>query len=470
MEEKSKDLAKLQQWREYYNKNKFKYLKRRLMKRVKSGVNVKYTTLVKYDMIGYYLDNCNETQKEIFDKQKEFFNTMNDVTNLQHQTEAKLENAIQSIIGKNADLKIQIIKNDPNIEVVDEAVDTTYNLQTAIHDIKYNAVNKHNKPLKDTTKRNQLNHLYKLVQLLNCEDDFAVLKLPSSLQAINALPQQQKINIINLINSIHRYSVKFKTMMAKDIVMYKTELNSIFQKKKKQDLQNRQNKVRVEWSNVLAMYNKMEKEYKIKLKEYKKYMMNADKTEMKEEFYKLNQAYLLLSLFVLRPPLRGGDYMKINVVDELPVLDRRHQQLVDTDSKTKLIENYYLKPFHAFVFQQYKTNHLYHQVWFEQTSKSLPNYFGKRTKLINIINESLTMFPRPYLLCKKNYLLYKSTEIFNLLSNHIKKRITANKLRHSYITYQYETLKIKDRKKKKLARLMLHQPSTAEQNYLQVVE
>ena len=162
--------------------------------------------------------------------------------------------------------------------------------------------------------------------------------------------------------------------------------------------------------------------------------------------------------------------MSVNVVDELPVADRRHQNITDVDPKTKLVENYYVKPYHAFVFQRYKTSALYHQVWFEMTAKSLPTYFGKRSKLINIINDSLTMFPRPYLLCKRNYLLYTSTQLFNLLSNQIKKKITANKLRHSYITFQYETVGIKQKRKEKLSRLMLHQPATAEQNYLQVVE
>ncbi len=468
VDKKSKDLAK---WRDYYNANKFNYLKQRLMNRVKANVNVKYTTLLKYDMVNYYLDNCNETQLQAFNKQRDFYNTMNDVSNLQNQQEKKLESAIKTIMGVNANLNIKIVKNEPALEKIEEEVKTVYNLSTAIHDIKYNAVNKHNKPLKDTTKRNQLNYLYKLSQLLNCEDNFSVLKDKKSLDKINSVPKALKIQLINLINSIHRYSIEFKTMMEKDIVMYRKELEKVFKEKNKYNKKMRNNVVKLEWTKAVKLYKDFEKHYKVRLKEYKKTMYDTTKSELHNLFYELNQIYLLFSLYVLRPPLRGGDYMKVNIVSKeiLPISDRREQGIVEADPITNEIENYYVPRLHAFIFQNYKTADLYHQVWFIQSSKTLPNYFGKRMKLINIILDSLVMFPRKYLLCKRDNSLYTSTAIFNLLSETINTKVTANIFRHSYITYQYETLKIKDRKKKKLARLMLHQPTTAENQYLQAV-
>ena len=60
-------------------------------------------------------------------------------------------------MGVNANLNIKIVKNEPALEKIEEEVKPVYNLSTAIHDIKYNAVSKKNKPLAPNTKRNQLN-------------------------------------------------------------------------------------------------------------------------------------------------------------------------------------------------------------------------------------------------------------------------------------------------------------------------
>ena len=107
--------------------------------------------------------------------------------------------------------------------------------------------------MKDTTKRNQLNYLYKLSQLLECENDFSVLKDKSSLDKINSVPKALKIQLINLINSIHRYSIEFKTMMEKDIVMYKKELEKVFKEKNKYNKKMRNNVVKLEWTKAVEL-------------------------------------------------------------------------------------------------------------------------------------------------------------------------------------------------------------------------
>lgn len=466
-----KKLKKKAKWRTYYNDNRNTYLINRMMKRCLDGVNVKYSTLLKYDMIGYYLENANKNQLEVFYKQKRFYETMNNVANLEGQTEKKLKNAIETIVGKNANLKIQILNtNNVNSQSVDENVATKYTLQDAIKDIKYNSVTKTQQPLSNSTRRIQLLYIYRLSNILNCEEDFAVLKQQSSMDVLNKLPKQDKINYVSLINSIHRYSIKFKTMMGKDIVIYKNALDEIFKKRKAEDEEKRKKTVTLEWSVVEQMYKKMTVEYKQKKKEYEKYLNDATKSDLHKDFYKFQQLYLLFSLYVLRPPLRGGDYMNINVVDTLPIMDRRHQDIVEFDPSTNKVENYYIVPKHSFVFQNYKTSYMYNQVWFPLSASSLPPYFGYRTKLVNLINETLTMFPRKYLLCKENNTLHNANVIFQHLSQYINKKITANILRHSYITYQYETMKIKHKKKERLSKLMLHQASTAETKYLQTVQ
>jgi len=48
--------------------------------------------------------------------------------------------------------------------------------------------------------------------------------------------------------------------------------------------------------------------------------------------------------------------------------------------------------------------------------------------------------------------------------------ISANILRHSYVTYMWKKKQISDPQKKELAKLMLHQVGTAESSYLQKLD
>ena len=192
------------------------------------------------------------------------------------------------------------------------------------------------------------------------------------------------------------------------------------------------------------------------------------KSGRKKEFFTFQMMYVLFSLYVLRPPLRGGDYKNVHVVKALPVADRREQELVDRDPETGEVENYFDTSNNVFVFQDYKTSHMYHQVWFGFTQKELPNTLGKRAQLLKVIKESLDMFPRKYLICSASNKRYINTSnLFKKLSAYLGVKVTANMLRHSFVTYQYKTKNIKEKLKLKLGRLMLHTANTAQQNYLQ---
>ena len=106
MDQKVKDLVK---WKNYYSTNKTKYLIQRLQKRMLKGCNVKYITPLKYDMVGYYLQNANVQQLKVFEEQKKFYDTMNDVTNLKgHEQIHKL---LQSNRSVSCD---RVKKNVPN--------------------------------------------------------------------------------------------------------------------------------------------------------------------------------------------------------------------------------------------------------------------------------------------------------------------------------------------------------------------
>ena len=97
----------------------------------------------------------------------------------------------------------------------------------------------------------------------------------------------------------------------------------------------------------------------------------------------------------------------------------------------------------------------------------------------NIIQNSVKVYPRQYLIVNPNngkpYATLSSTisTVFStpqLLEENDGNPISANILRHSYVTYMWKKKKINDAQKKDLARLMLHQVGTAESSYLQKLD
>ena len=78
-------------WSIYYKQHSFEYLKRRVTRRILNGDTIKYKTLVKYDLIGHYLNYCSKEQKAIFEKQQRYYKTTNHPDFIKSKTEKELD-------------------------------------------------------------------------------------------------------------------------------------------------------------------------------------------------------------------------------------------------------------------------------------------------------------------------------------------------------------------------------------------
>merc|ERR1711991_183852 len=184
------------------------------------GGTVKYSTLVKYDLVGDYLLVCTQSQKDVFLKEQKFYNMINQPEFQKNKTQKELENTIKQIVGSDIEnLKINFtFENDTNKK---ETSTEAYTITDAIKDIKYNAVNKNNEPLKITTKQNLMQAANLLCETVDCESDFSIIIEEENIAKIQILPYNKFVSIITLIMSLHRYSVKFKTVLGKNIVIFR---------------------------------------------------------------------------------------------------------------------------------------------------------------------------------------------------------------------------------------------------------
>ena len=132
-----------------------------------------------------------------------------------------------------------------------------------------------------------------------------------------------------------------------------------------------------------------------------------------------------------------------------------------------------------FVLQEYKTSARYYQQRFPLTRTALKAVFGSFGALRKIIQQSVKVFPRKYLIVNpesgKPYSNLSGTisstfSTPDVLEANDGNPISANILRHSYVTYMWKKKQISDTQKKELAKLMLHQVGTAESSYLQKLD
>ncbi len=202
------------------------------------------------------------------------------------------------------------------------------------------------------------------------------------------------------------------------------------------------------------------------------------------EFNKANMLYLIVGLYTLQPPRRLNTYTKMRVVDTIPVrntVGKKGIQYLIKDPDTKKIESYYGVKNSVFVFQDYKTNDKYFQQRFALNRSALPSALGSYGKLRNIINQSLKDYVtkdgerRKWLIVNPNtekpYKTLESTyqaafRTPELIEENDGENVTANTLRHSYITYQTLEKNLTEPELKQLALLMLHSEKTQKESYL----
>ena len=386
-----------------------------------------------------------------------------------------------------------------------------YTLKIAISDVMNHGVRNDGKPLKPTSKKGIVQNLKTIAKLLECLpsdadpnnfESFSNIDFGRCLKKTRFMKNlQYKIvdgkkvrrqnygkQLYSSVISLYRYSPQFQDILGDKITEWNDEFDKIMKKwraedKKKRDL------TTIDWqliANVLQTrkieFDQAEKAYKKAKKEFEKKKTSAQKQAVKttlNDYNRANMYYLIAALYTLQPPRRANTYSKMLLVDDIPVENVVGRKKVINDPTTGKVENYYGLKNNVFVLQEYKTSRKYFQMRFPLTRTALKAVFGSFGTLRNIIQNSVKVYPREYLIVNPNngkpYATLSSTisTVFStpqLLEANDGNPISANILRHSYVTYMWKKKKINDAQKKDLARLMLHQVGTAESSYLQKLD
>jgi hypothetical protein len=226
-----------------------------------------------------------------------------------------------------------------------------------------------------------------------------------------------------------------KTKIAEKYSVIATKLNKLHVEKSKEQ---KPKTNQLLWSNIMK-----------KRKEYKDY------TAKFPTRYKSHLDYLILSLYSYQPPIRS-EWTDMIFKKEKPI-DKSKNYLWKHDDKYTIILN------------NYKTSETYGQANIDIVSK----------RLINILNDSFSRFPRKYVLSLisdkqkpmgyQNFYKYRAPEIFKKKSG-----VFVDDLRSAYITQFYNNRSMDDKNEKeehnikdkeKLAKQMTHSASEAYSTY-----
>lgn len=194
-----------------------------------------------------------------------------------------------------------------------------------------------------------------------------------------------------------KLSEKLRTLMMSDIEKFKEIENNQIKSEKQKDNW-------MEWSDILLLYDEYEKKYAM--------LLNKDVLN-KKEFYQL-QLYVILSLYILIPPLRSLNYTEFKI-----------------RNINKDIDNYRDKS--TFVFNIYKN-----------ANKKGKDIIDIPPNLRDIIIKWENLNDNDYLLVdtKKNKLT--QTKLNNILNNFFGKSIGPSMLRHIYLSHKFGNVNLKE--------------------------
>jgi len=362
-----------------------------------------------------------------------------------------------------------------------------------------------------TVKANQQT-LRKIVELLGCGDDLPVcLRKTRNMKLLQYKIQDGKRVIrenknkqaYGLVKAMFRYSPTFKEKMGeKAVQIWSEEFDKIMAWWQKKDKKKRAVTAALKWTEILKVLPIRKKEFDEAKKKYlrikKEVTKNKDKGKTTvlrqalrtaaDTFNKANMLYLIVALYTLQPPRRLNTYTKMLVVDNIPVrntVGKKGIQYLIKDPVTKNVESYFGVKNSVFVLQDYKTNDKYFQQRFKLSRQQLISALGSYGKLRNIINQSLQDYitkdgdrrkwlivnpntERPYQTLENTYqAAFRTPELIKANDG---ENVTANTLRHSFITYQTLEKNLLEPELKQLALLMLHSTQTQKESYLQLLD
>lgn len=216
-----------------------------------------------------------------------------------------------------------------------------------------------------------------------------------------------------------------------DIMMDKTKL---LNEKPKNEKSKEQNENWMEWNEIIDKYNELGKN------------INLKNRKLDEENYNNLLKYLILSLYVLLPPRRNQDYLKMYISN-----NPKNNDVNYLDLKKK-----------QFIFNIYKTSKKDGQIII-----SIPD------DLMNIIKFYIKFHPDKKLLKKEDipFLVFYNgnkieadNAITRILNSIFNKKIGASMLRHIYLSGKYSNV-LKEQEKD--SKLMSHNLQT-QKDYIKI--
>jgi hypothetical protein len=364
---------------------------------------------------------------------------------------------------------------------------------------------------KGTVTKNQ-ETLGRIVELLGCKDDIAAClkqtrnmerlqyKIKDGKKVLRDNKNKQAYGVIKAL--ITRYSPRLNKMLGETVVeRWTNEFDAIMDWWRKKDKKKRTVTAALDWTKILKVLPLRKKEFDEAKKKYLRIKKEVEKNKDKKRasvlkqalrtaannFNRANMLYLVVALYTLQPSRRLNAYNKMLVVDTIPVrntVGKKGLQYLIKDPVTGEIQSYYGVKNSVFVFQDYKTNDKYFQQRFVLNRRQLPSALGSYGKLRNIINQSLNDYVtkngerRKWLIVNPNTNRpYKTMENLyqaafrtpELIEANDGENVTANTLRHSFITYQTLEKNLTAPELKQLALLMLHSEKTQKESYLQLL-
>lgn len=529
---KSKEQA-AKHWKIYYERHYFEYLRKQCVRRIMLGYRLRYTTLLKYDLIDFYKKKTTPDNLAVFKSQEKFekrkFQTpprpysnpiatrvMNAMASNQIGTTLPVDN-IKILINPTTDnyRTVNFQETSENYEgvsviapprtpgfvptaIVDpvyengKLVGGKYPYQRAVDIImeiaRNNSKSEIHKPFEERkmlsmkTRLSYKNDLDKLVKIFDCGEDlvgcFRVSQrvFKDKFRKAGMLGNAKGKNHMSLIAAVlPKNDPLFVDLMGKDRLLEFYQIyNNEMKISKEQQKEKTTTATTLPYKELVRVLDKIEKEYK-ELKKTAK--ANPDKSYTRELKAK-NLELVLIALYTLFPSQRDN-YGVMKVVKNIPVDFGPEIQKDPIENK---VLNYYGTKNKVFCFQNFKTAtkvNVGGQKRFQL--KRFSKRLGNTKRLMKILDMSLKDYDREWIYPKRrgkghfetlSTKIRQLTEKYGLKAKNGGKSVGTRELRHIYITHMYveKNPPLTEDEQKTLADAMAHTTRTAQNVYLRVLE
>lgn len=519
---KSRAQAK-KHWETWYNRNYFEYLRGGTIRRILTGFPVRYTTLVKYDLVDFYKKNTPKKNLAKFEYQKVYDRRLKKIKRpYANQVADRVANAMRvNEIGTTIPVDGIKIYVNPNTDNADAVPFNTNPLTSG--EVRVVKPPRENAPPAPPVVNGRYTIArvrwiftyqgYKLNKRRNDPDPFLdpkaaekyIKHIETAAQRLKCIQAQKvsSLNEVDLVACFKNYTKRMiKKLATQDGTKSANNLISVIAR----SLPGNDEIFAELMGDKLKLWNEVNEELwqerrqknKKQLDEpvvAYKFLVNMLK-DLRQRFLEKpddidrNYDYLLMALYILRNPIRDN-YAAVKIVDTIPL---KADGTLQKKDETGIYPDYYSPKSKTFALQSYKSRNKFGQV--RQTVREMESLFKfiKRRKLFPVsigqaIKESLDALPRSYLFAKvegrkdkkvvdapynKGRKLTRRildiTARYDMKEKNFGKNVGVNELRHAFVSHCYCKEKFNENQKEKLALLMLHSVKTAKEVYLRACE